>query len=216
MNQEEYDKVQWIDINLPWDADIDWDKQPEAPSLDDKEREVFGITLTELTEANKHHVDGCIALSKKLDEIKDEARKQAVEENRYDSYIQSLGKLEEDFWAEHAQDACVIGRDAYVDLRDKMCKWGDEQPEWKAWQKVREAFIAEQEKKSFTGRKLNLPGTLVEMEDGSIELIGTMNVIAGVCNDCVAFDRSDLIVKRYALVFPFTKRKANDDFYANE
>ena len=216
MNKKAYDKVEWIDINLPWRSEIDWDKSPPSPSLDDKEKEVFGISLTELEELNRPHIDGCVTLQDELYEIKDEARKIAFEKNELGCYYDNANKLEDDFWARHAQDPCVIGRDAYVELRNKMCKWGEEQPEWKAWQKAREEFEAEENKKSFTGRKLNVPGTIVEMEDGSIEFIGTMNVIAGVCNDCVAFERDDLLVKRYALVYPFTRRKANDDFYADE
>lgn len=216
MNQESYDKIAWIDINLPWRSEVDWEKEPASPSLDNKEREVFGISLTELEEANKHHVDGCVELQNKLYELKSEAGRKAIGENRYNEHISEWEKFEADFWAEHAQDECVVARDAYVDLRDRICKWSDDQPEWKAWQEIRKEFIAEEDKKSFTGRKLNVPGTIVEMEDGSIEFIGTMNVIAGVCNDCVAFERDDLLVKRYALVYPFTKRKANDDFYADE
>lgn len=216
MNQAEYDKIPWIDINLPWRSEVDWEKEPAPPSLDDKEREVFGISLTDLQEKNQPYIDQCVALSQTLDIILDEARAKAYQNGESDVYYQNVTKLKNDFWEIHAQDTCVIARDAYIELRDKICEWSDEQPEWKAWQKVRAEFIAEEEKKSFTGRKLNVPGTIVEMEDGSIEFIGSMNAIAGVCNDCVAFERDNLIVKRYALVYPFTKRKANDDFYADE
>jgi hypothetical protein len=57
----------------------------------------------------------------------------------------------------------------------------------------------ETDKKSFCGRELNKPGTLVELEDGTIHLIGTINKHRGTCDDCVAFDEN-VIIKRYATV----------------
>ena len=57
-----------------------------------------------------------------------------------------------------------------------------------------------EEEDSFCERKLNKPGTLIEIEDGSQYLIGHINVVAGVCDDCVEFER-DMIVVRYKVVW---------------
>lgn len=51
-------------------------------------------------------------------------------------------------------------------------------------------------KDSFCQRKLNQPGTEIELENGEKYIIGNINKVAGVCDDCVAFERED-IVKRY-------------------
>ena len=61
---------------------------------------------------------------------------------------------------------------------------------------------SEFDKESFRGLGLNKPGTLIELKDGTTHLIGSINTIRGVCDDCPAFD-SDAIVTRYAIVFDF-------------
>ena len=53
---------------------------------------------------------------------------------------------------------------------------------------------------SFYKRKLNIPGTLIETEDGEQFLIGHINTIRGVCDDCTMFE-PDTIVKRYKVVW---------------
>jgi hypothetical protein len=62
-------------------------------------------------------------------------------------------------------------------------------------------------KDSFSGRGLNKPGTLIEIEETfhhnktrTQHLIGDINVNRGVCDDCTAFQH-DAIVTKYAVVF---------------
>ena len=55
-------------------------------------------------------------------------------------------------------------------------------------------------KDSFSERKLNKPGVLVKMEDGKQYLIGHINKNRGICDDCVAFDNHDIVVKYKVLV----------------
>ena len=56
---------------------------------------------------------------------------------------------------------------------------------------------------NFTDRGLNQSGTLIEIESGEQFLIGDINDVGGICNDCRAFpDRA--VVKRYKIVW---KRK---------
>ena len=51
-----------------------------------------------------------------------------------------------------------------------------------------------QEGKSFSGSEgLNKPGTLVRVE-GEVFLIGHINTIAGVCDDCCEFSNEAIIV----------------------
>lgn len=50
------------------------------------------------------------------------------------------------------------------------------------------------EKVSFCAGKLNKPGTLVLMENGKLYLIGDINCIRGMCDDCTAFEAEDIVV----------------------
>ena len=55
---------------------------------------------------------------------------------------------------------------------------------------------------SFHKRKLNKTGTLVEItikDKPQVFLIGDINPLRGVCDDCVAFN-NDVIVKRYRIL----------------
>jgi len=52
---------------------------------------------------------------------------------------------------------------------------------------------------SFCKRHLNIPGTLIDTKIG-IFLVGNINKLGGVCDDCRAFD-VDTIVRRYKIVW---------------
>ena len=56
------------------------------------------------------------------------------------------------------------------------------------------------EGESFTGKKLNQPGTLIEIESGEQFLIGDINDLGGECDDCMAFPNKT-IIKRYKVVW---------------
>ena len=53
---------------------------------------------------------------------------------------------------------------------------------------------------SFAKRGLNNPGVLVRMQDGSEYLIGDINKIRGVCDDCTEFSE-EAIVSAYLVVW---------------
>lgn len=78
--------------------------------------------------------------------------------------------------------------------------WYDAQPEVIEYKKECLRIKNEHDQKSFHGSKLNKPGTLIELEGGTIELIGSINAAGGRCNDCMAFEES-VIVKRYAVIY---------------
>jgi hypothetical protein len=59
------------------------------------------------------------------------------------------------------------------------------------------------EEDSFSKRKLDKPGILIQIETGEEFLIGDINKNRGICDDCAEFDNTMLVVK-YAIVF---KRK---------
>ena len=53
---------------------------------------------------------------------------------------------------------------------------------------------------SFVDSGLNKPGTLIELDDGTQYLIGDINTVGGVCDDCIAVE-PETIIKRYAIVY---------------
>jgi len=54
------------------------------------------------------------------------------------------------------------------------------------------------EKDSLTKRELNKAGTLIDTKYGKF-LIGDINKLKGICDDCVAFEY-ETIVKRYKVI----------------
>jgi len=59
-----------------------------------------------------------------------------------------------------------------------------------AWAKRQNDFLSSKKEKgiklSFRGAGLNVPGTLIQLSNGSVELIGTINQLCEVCDDCSA------------------------------
>lgn len=55
------------------------------------------------------------------------------------------------------------------------------------------------EKDSFCKLGLNKPGTIIKVKGGKNYLLGDINCIGGVCDDCVAFGK-EMIVKRYMVL----------------
>jgi hypothetical protein len=56
------------------------------------------------------------------------------------------------------------------------------------------------EKDSFTKRGLAKVGTIVFMEDGENYLIGNINKMGGVCDDCMAFEKETRVLG-YMILF---------------
>ncbi len=102
-------------------------------------------------------------------------------------------------------------------LIDELQEFINSLPEYKSWLDEQEkrfrqeydAYEAESKKRAlgtFPGQGLAVPGTLIELQDGTAHLIGTMTPQADVCGDFKMFDRNT-IVKRYAVVFDFSPYK---------
>lgn len=210
MNKETYDKIEWIDINLPWRISSIWADAPQVPNLEQREREVFGASSEDLREQNAVHLENFHLLLNALEERQYQARQEAKKRNESNYELSSAyDQIEIDFWEEHTNNPDVIARDTYRASILKINAWTEEQPEWKAYVKDSALFSAQEDEKSFCGRGLANPGTVIELANGQIELIGSINESSGVCDDCAAFDRY-AVVKRYAVVYPFTRTEAND------
>lgn len=68
------------------------------------------------------------------------------------------------------------------------------------WIEINLPFWDCKENDSFSGRGLNMPGVLIRMKDGAEYLIGHINELRGVCDDCTEFG-SDAIVAAYQVVW---------------
>lgn len=90
----------------------------------------------------------------------------------------------------------------YRAFAHKVQAWVKEQPESKAYNEAMKRIDEEDAKKSFCGRGLNKPGTMIEISDEEDKrqlLIGDVNCLGGVCDDCMGFSK-DVIVLRYSPV----------------
>lgn len=113
------------------------------------------------------------------------------------------------------KDFKIVDDDLYKqwqEFSNEHYKWSQELPEVKEYQSKINKLQKEEKQKSFCGKDLNKPGTLIELENGDIHLIGSINTVAGICNDCVEFGR-DIIIKRYAIIFnvPINESKENNN-----
>lgn len=194
--------MNWIEINLPFQLhDLKYDGEP-APDFSEQEKKLFGITFAESEELSRN---GLIKFFSVEDRIKEQLNQfkldfpfaEADEIDQFNEYL---------FRAAEENDKAVRDVRFHRTLSPKYYKWLEQQPEYQAWDKRESAAYErawiEHKQKSFCGRGLNVPGTLIELEDGSIHLIGSINTNGGVCSDCVAFDES-MIVKRYAVILDF-------------
>ena len=87
----------------------------------------------------------------------------------------------------------------YKNFRKKVEAWVKEQPEHKTYVEDLKKHNEMDKLKSFCGRGLNKVGTMIEIVDNGMDkklLIGDVNALGGVCDDCMGFDR-EVIVLRY-------------------
>lgn len=189
--------INWIEINLSWHVTFSNQDRPKYPDLSKKEKKVFGNTLDKSVPSdkifNKYHK---LFYAFEVD--------QGFKWNEVAGEV--LEQKQAEFFAKYKDNADVIAVIEYRRFKAEIEVWSDVQPEVIEFKKALEIYNKKEGAKSFSGRGLAVPGTLIELEDGSIEFIGSINSSGGTCNDCRAFD-DDVIIKRYAVVFEFEKLK---------
>ena len=62
---------------------------------------------------------------------------------------------------------------------------------------------------SFVKRDLNKPGTLIQLENNKILLIGDINKVSGTCDDCSYLDKD--IIKRYKVIYTSEAQNKNQN-----
>lgn len=186
--------INWIECNLPWsnpksafadyfDSIEDSFPREEVDILTKKE---FGVTLFELEqEAAKiplaaivrlHRLEEEYDMSKSLEELMKLTKDQEV--IKY-LKIRILSEKIEDW--ESNLDICK----EYYDKLDSILDKKNEEPA----DPVSFSSIAK-------------PGMLIELESGKQMLIGHINEVGGICEDCMGINKSD-VIKRYAVILKF-------------
>lgn len=167
---------EWIEINLPWNTYVDYSDQPKIPDLSDREKEHFGNCEKELF------------IEWKIEKLREDL---ALEIN---NYFKTGGA---DYDA--PEYLAIKNSPKYSKLKEfkKLLSdrdiWDNEQPEYIEYTLDVKKFYHNHAQKSFTGRELDKPGTLVEFATGKQVLIGTYH------NDD-PIEMED-VVKRYKIVW---------------
>jgi hypothetical protein len=185
----------WIELNLPFRSDKYFDNSDiPIPALSERAKAELGFNLLDID---------AIPIVDFMEQ-----------KEEYDILQKDLDDLRDSLDGGNEIDACLAHSNINVrnyGKRRKMHKtldeWEDIQPEYIIYdiaaKKAREEFDAANNKKSFCGLGLDNPGVLIEIkkEGGTKQLLlGNVNCLAGVCDDCRAFD-NDTIVLRYKIVW---------------
>lgn len=157
----------WIKCGLPWTF-YDWNYQPEPPNLKKEEKKKFGKTTEQAYKELEAMLGGARFATFEYDRV--------VKTKEYKS-----------------------GKRAYKKFCAAVQDWVKDHPSWIEYQQKLKDFDEEVKRKSFCGRELNKPGTRIEILVGKElkqYLIGDINTLGGVCDDCMGFGK-DVIVVRY-------------------
>jgi hypothetical protein len=157
----------WIKCGLPWTFYRDWKDAPTPPSFKKEEKKEFGKTTEQAYKELEKMLGGAKYATPKYDKV--------VKGKEYKA-----------------------AQRKYKRFADEVREWMKTHPLWLKYQEDMKAYGAEEGKKSFCGRELNKPGTLIEVRVGKEVtqfLIGDINTLAGVCDDCMGFGRDAIVVK---------------------
>jgi len=175
-----FDSIEWIECNLPWYAERNFNYMRFAyDSLYQRAEQELGFNFEQVWEeksvAAYEATDEMVAASaRQIRMISD-----AVIDSDPDSFPATI---------------------KYRQLRsrvDSFYAWAQEQPEYLSYVKdkmlAKENFVPPE---SFVSSGLNKPGTVVQLENGDYHIIGTIDQ-TGL--DCSGYSRPEtaLVVKRY-------------------
>lgn len=161
----------WIKCGLPWTFYGDYKDAPQPPNLKKDEKKEFGKTT----------------------------------EQAYKELTKMLGGAK---YSTPEYEAIVNGKEykaaqrKYKKFADKVREWMKDHPAWIQYQIASKSYSECETSKSFCGRELNKPGTLIEVLQNGEKcqfLIGDINTLGGVCDDCMGFSK-DAVVVRYKVI----------------
>lgn len=193
----------WIEINLPWDAET-----PEIPKSVTKKykitaremRAAHGVTLDEAYEAYLNTtVVSAAAVDKAwydtsavIGEVRDkvfaefEARGLGDDEHKPQRMLETCRRLKRRKGMKKVAEAWYKWVTAMY--------WVDNHPKSQAEWETTVKWRGENKPKSFTGLELNKPGTRIKLTDGKVYWIGDINTNRGVCDDCTLFESDEVVV----------------------
>ncbi len=193
----------WIEINLPYYKPTDYLSRvyPKFPNLNKRAKKFFKVLPDDLRKKiSGEDFDNFKLVKTKIeDDIRNNFSEIDHNSKEFDDLVkEKLESCKVDF---------IINIISFRKLLDEYNNWYDIQPESVEYAKIKselnKKYDEEESKLSFSKSKFNVPGVLIEVEkDGKIfqYLIGDINISGGVCDDCMAFDRED-IVKRCKIVW---------------
>lgn len=192
----------WIKLNLPYSLYKSYNsKRLSYPYLAGRAAKELGFTRKDLDKLyDKLSFESIRDILEKIDGRLDKKYVSQSDEWRQARIVQ--------FLKSENKNVKLFGN--YLEKSYQYENWKDKQPEiivyHKKYDKQYRAHKEEVAKKSFSGLKLDRPGTLIEIEvkkKTSQYLIGHINPLAGVCDDCCQFDKETAIVKRYKVLIEF-------------
>jgi hypothetical protein len=176
-------KINWIECGLPWNVNnyseiynfaIVNCPKYNPPGLKKETKSKFGKTEDE---AYKEYLDAPYTGSEDNKALK-----------KYRKFTDKFNKWEEEYNK-------LPNIKKYIEKYNKL---------YNEYLEKKKIFEEEINQNSFSGRGLNKAGTLIETEDGKQYLIGHINELSGICDDCREFENST-IIKRYAIVYILTQ-----------
>jgi hypothetical protein len=178
--------MKWIDVNLPWLEYLDQAMQPNPPNLEAREREVFGTTRNEISDKMPSLESD---LYDRLDSLIEEAMPDGTE------WIEAESAVYESLGEGHPIKGIIDSRR----LCRQINKWWSLQPEVARHEEAFRAFIKAENRLSFSRSDLCRPGVEIEVRrrNGDVKrmLIGDINRIGGVCDDCRDIENDDVVLK---------------------
>lgn len=189
-------KINWIEFGLPWRInEYDPDEAltnllPEYPTkeLAKLTKEKFGTTFEEVTN--------------KIEKISEKKLNALIEKDQDILRESNYEKTREDIISE-TKDNLLKKYLTLLQLWSEISLFEMNTDIVKAYNQtvnnIKDEYKKNRPKKSFYP-DLAKPGTIIELESGKRMIIGDINVLGGVCNDCVGIDDKDLIV-RYAIIY---------------
>jgi len=194
--------AEWIKCDLYY-SDLPSDVEESelaypVPEMDAETRERFGETYEECQDRCNYDLQNEISIQVQ-DEIDDESPDDIMSDEEMEAQDERIRKetarrfLERDPEAAEAKKKCK-----------QIQEWLDEHPVMVAWSNACNEIRKRNENKTFTGQGLAKPGVQIEVNvDGVVKrfLIGHINPLRGVCDDCSAF-KGAAPVLRYRVLIP--------------
>lgn len=203
--------MSWIELNLPYSVySYRQDrKYPKMPNLNHRAKKQLGMTIKEnektlLSDNETDFINGVIFTEYYNEACNIENKLEKKKNLSYEDFIIEKNKKLQALAKHNKNIKKVLD---YYDFKNRYEIWLEQQPEWVAYleecNKIDEEYDNKIKSMSFVGLGLNQPGTLIEIDENGVStqyLIGDINKLRGVCDDCVAF-RESAIVKRYKVIW---------------